>query len=590
MSSELNTMSTSLLQNKKFFCREWAFSKISSCLESRKGAKTCGALIMGGPGCGKTALSCELVWPTVAIGKQVALNKKLLAFYFCQAHDIETLSISSFIHSLVEQLSKSNLLQGYSECLFDKNVQAALDPEECEKDPDEAFKIGILEPLNAIQQPQQNLFIVIDSIDESYFQSISDKATSSRTIAELLSNHQQLFPPWLLLLCSARRQSKSVTRLFTGFRKISLDDLRKSYIVRDVQQYILSRLDQEEHLRQHLSKETAEMLNQLHIKSNGCFLYLERVLDGVADTFIILREIRDIPGTLNGLYLWLCQRIFDSSQFEIVRPILNVILAARRPLTEVELYSCAFTRNKTLTVDEFHSQLEILSKVLIEGKDGTKILFHHSFAEWLLDVKHCTQRYLCHASEGHAMLALSFTMHAPTLSPVEIQDFALHISKSNISEPFTRVDSAMWLLHSGANIADSLVGNLPKEMTVTQLLLEAGAMPPLPEQSCAKSLHSSFNSSAKIQEERLAVLTESGIVIDIMDSSSRTLMHHAANDGNLVAVQKALSKGASVVALDSTGHTPLSLAARQGYVEVVLELLQVNLANNFYFVMTNLCV
>ena len=39
------------------------------------------------------------------------------------------------------------------------------------------------------------------------------------------------------------------TLLSLGFRKISLDDLRKAYIVKDVQQYILHRLDQEEALR-----------------------------------------------------------------------------------------------------------------------------------------------------------------------------------------------------------------------------------------------------------------------------------------------------------------------------------------------------
>lgn len=118
----------------------------------------------------------------------------------------------------------------------------------------------------------------------------------SRTIAELLASHHHLFPQWLLLVCTARRQSKSISRMFTGFRKISLDDLRKSQVVRDVQQYILARLDQEDALRQHISRDTAEMLNHLHIKSNGCFLYLEKVLDGVAENFIVLREVREIPG------------------------------------------------------------------------------------------------------------------------------------------------------------------------------------------------------------------------------------------------------------------------------------------------------
>ncbi|CAI9535362.1 unnamed protein product, partial [Staurois parvus] len=118
---------------------------------------------------------------------------------------------------------------------------------------------------------------------------------SSCTIAELLANHHELLPPWLLLVCTARRQNKTITRMFTGFRRLCLDDLRKAHIVRDVQQYILCRLDYEETLRQHLTLDTAEMLNQLHIKSNGCFLYLERVLDGVSEGSILLREVRHIP-------------------------------------------------------------------------------------------------------------------------------------------------------------------------------------------------------------------------------------------------------------------------------------------------------
>ena len=212
------------------------------------------------------------------------------------------LSIASWIRFPNLVLSKVMMNK-----LKDPAVQAVLDPHEVERDPDEAFKKAVLLPLMSSKEPPQNLFVLVDSIDESYLQSISDRTSGSRTIAELLANHHGLFPKWLLLICSARKQSKTVTRLFTGFRKISLDDLRKSHVVRDVQQYILCRLDQEEELRQHLSRETAEMLNQLHIKSNGCFLYLEKVLNGVADNFIMLREIREIPGTLNGLYLWLCK-------------------------------------------------------------------------------------------------------------------------------------------------------------------------------------------------------------------------------------------------------------------------------------------
>ncbi len=33
-------------------------------------------------------------------------------------------------------------------------------------------------------------------------------------------------------------------------------------------------------------------------------------------------------------------------------------------------------------------------------------LFHSSFAEWLVDVKHCTQRFLVRVGDGHARWAL----------------------------------------------------------------------------------------------------------------------------------------------------------------------------------------
>lgn len=43
-----------------------------------------------------------------------------------------------------------------------------------------------------------------------------NSAGLSGTIAELLAGHYEFFPPWLLLLCSARKQSKAVTKMFTG--------------------------------------------------------------------------------------------------------------------------------------------------------------------------------------------------------------------------------------------------------------------------------------------------------------------------------------------------------------------------------------
>nr|XP_022906847.1 ankyrin repeat domain-containing protein 50 [Onthophagus taurus] len=504
---------------KKFHCREWAFQKLSHCLDQRPISKTCGALLLGGPGCGKTTFCSELCWPSQGPSgrQQRALNRRLLCYHFLQGHNEKSLSLSEFVRSLVTQIlnhsteshkersmrrklaetEKNEAVKNEkitnSDCLTldsesdyslktadnslqenfysnvnvldkkeknvpnlpinprtliadayldklksDSEIQIALRAKNIENNPDDCLKRALLFPLLEIDPPKTSLFILIDSIDEhSFVYSNStltrskprERSSQSRTIAELLANHHHLFPQWLLLVCTARKQSKSIAKMFTGFRKLSLDDLRKSQVVRDVQQYILARLDQENSLRQHISRDTAEMLNQLHIKSNGCFLYLEKVLDGVSDNFIVLREVREIPGTLNGLYLWLSQRLFNRRQFAKVQPLLNVILAAKCALNETLLYDIVKIYNNKITLEDFKKRFYLLRRILIVSRNGTIRLFHHSFSEWLLDIKHCTQKYLCNIFHGHCILAMYYTLHAKYLNNQEIYDYAFHLTR-----------------------------------------------------------------------------------------------------------------------------------------------------------------
>lgn len=251
----------------------------------------------------------------------------------------------------------------------------------------------------------------------------------------------------------------------------------------------------------------------------------------MADSFILLREIREIPGTLNGLYLWLCQRLFVRKQFSRIQPILSVILAARRPLTEMELYSCAYTRDTTLTLADFQVQMTLLSKLLIEGSGGTKILFHNSFAEWLIDVKHCTQKYLCVAAEGHAMLSMSFTLNAHGLTAQEVQDFALHLSKVQLKSPLGAAHLALWLVLSGAHVENSLSVGLPKEPDVIKLLHDAGARVATPDESLAASSMAASVMTSSIDTDVIdEALRDAVDSCDItrVDAADRTMLHTAA--------------------------------------------------------------
>ncbi|KAL9971838.1 hypothetical protein ACROYT_G018049 [Oculina patagonica] len=552
---------------RPFYCREWVYEKIHACLERRKqqeDTKTKGAFILGGPGSGKTTILRELVSPTAKEGVQVELSKKVVAHHFCQAQNALSVSVADFISSLAKQLAEAEELKAYAAKFSDPQIQNHLKSEQCIRNPDRSFKEGILLPLNALPPPQDIFLVVVDAIDESYLHSFDSGVSSgSRTVAELMATHHDLLPSWLFLVVSARKQSKTVTRMFTGFRKFTLDDLRKAHVVKDIQQYILNRLDDEPRLRKHLTRETAEAFNQLHIKSNGCLLYLEKLLDGVVDEFFSLDETQDIPGTLSGLYLWLCNRLFTEEQVEKIRSVLNVILAAQRPLTDSEMFQAVWTKDTELTTESFLETLDLMSHHILTDNNGAKSISHLSFAEWLLDVKHCTPKFLCNPADGHAMLALHYTQLSQRQQLAHPHQLAFHLSRASFREFFTQDHLALWLLWSGTQITDIQLNTDALNQEVAQLLLDAGAkVNELEEQA-------SLLPFAPETEDSIKALLEKGTSVDRVDSAGRTLLCNAAFNGNVDVVRLLIKHGANVNFSDTSGQSPLMLASRQGHSEIV---------------------
>ncbi|KAL8191465.1 UNVERIFIED_CONTAM: hypothetical protein K2H54_073828 [Gekko kuhli] len=557
----------SLLQGQAFYCREWALGRLALSLEGGGGV-----LVTGGPGSGKTALCTEALWPTSPAGRRVGLGESALAWHFCQPHDAATRAPSSFLRRLVGQIERCPLLPGYRERLA--HARPALQGARCKKDPDEAFRRAVLLPLLDLPPPARPLLLLVDALDAGQPDRAEEEGEEERapppgpshTIARLLGGHLQLLPPWLLLVCTARSHSKGVLRLFPGFRRLCLDDLRRDAVVCDMQQYILARLDREEALRRPLTRDTAEALSQLHIKSNGCLLYLERVLDGVAGGLVTLREAHHIPGTLPGLYLWLSQRLFPGQEFAALRPVLEALLATPRPLGPAELYAAVWTR-RPVPRGEFEGWLAALAALVREGPGGTCLLFHASFAEWLCDVKHCTQKYVCRPARGHASLAMSASCRAPQLSPEQVHQLARHLLRADLGMAPWQL--ALWLVWCGAPVERCLEVEeplLPVEPPVLELLVLAGAR--LGDGGPGPSLQHALE-----REDSVRLLLENGASVNQRDANGRTLLASAAHSGNHEVAGLLLARGAQVEVPDRHGQTPLTLAARQGHTKVLLCLL-----------------
>ncbi|KAF6026138.1 ANKRD50 [Bugula neritina] len=312
---------------------------------------------MADSGCGKTAFCSELVSPTRGSSLQVTLRKKLLGYHFCSVTLHDSLSAMNFLRSLSRQLVEHEV-------------------------------IG-----NTTDTPLPSLLHLTGIEDHA----ASDfQGAQHHTIPHLLSKYHQHFPQWLALVCTCSTKSK-VTKCL----KLSLDDITKSRVIQDIQQYILHRLDSDHSLKKHLNKEMAEILDKLHVKCNGCILYIELILDLVAHHSVSLWQVDSIPGTLGGLYLWMCQQLFaDVTHYlSLVRPMFNVLLASRHPLTSTQIYNCVTTCYPHVKFEELTQCLQSIANILVSiYEDGRVVFFHSSFRLWLLDVKFSSRVYLCDPS------------------------------------------------------------------------------------------------------------------------------------------------------------------------------------------------
>lgn len=222
-------------------------------------------------------------------------------------------------------------------------------------------------------------------------------------------------------------------------------------------------------------------------------------------------------------------------------------------MTHEKLFQSVWTRNPSFTKEDFNKRLKLMSKILIDDFNCCKILFHHSFAEWLLDVKHCTQKYLCHASDGHGMISMRYTMIAETLDPDQVCDFALHMSKLNLAEPFNASYLPLWLIMCGTPVETSLSKLTSCEQKTLNLLLNAGAH----AGTCNKD-----RSSVEVNEDDpIDTLIKSGSDINYIDNNQRTLLHCAAYEANTQLVEALIKRGADLEIIERNGQTALNLGS-----------------------------
>jgi WD40 repeat protein len=373
-------------EKRRDFCgRDWLFEEME---RWRTANRERALLITGDPGTGKSAVVAELVHRNP--------SGQVLACHCCQADTQETLQPGRFVRNVAAMIASQ--LPDYAARLGDPAIEEALREGSCARDPASAFEAGVLAPLHELPSPpSEPRYLLIDALDEALTR---PDGTHRVNIVDVLGSRLGRLPPWLRVVATTRKERDVLDRL-RGLRAREIDahDPRN---LADVNLYLERRLAWPV-LRERLHaahRTAAEVARTLREKSDGNFLYVKQALEGIEHERYPLEDLDVLPPGLYGLYEGFFRRHFaDEASYQPVRTILEVVAAAREPLSEELL-----VRASGIDAETVPRLLQRLSAYLPE-RGGRYAVYHKSFADWLTAQDRRGSLHYVNAARGQQRLA-----------------------------------------------------------------------------------------------------------------------------------------------------------------------------------------
>uniref|UniRef100_A0A3B4GI30 Protein TANC2-like n=1 Tax=Pundamilia nyererei TaxID=303518 RepID=A0A3B4GI30_9CICH len=629
-----------------FTGREWLFQEMDTCLRSDDPATSRGAVIIGNMGFGKTAIIARLValschgnrmWPNASSSQTINKRKRkrsllfhssvnwgsgescpgtpemrrrqeealrrlagqVVSYHFCQADNCHTCLVPEFVHNMAATLSSAPQLAAYRELLHRApQLQSMLSLRSCIQDPISALQKGILEPLDALYRENKlhvegaGLIVLIDGLNEAEFH----RPDYGDTLTSFLSRTIQRFPSWLKVITTVRTSQQDITHSLP-FHRISLDRMdENSAIDQDLQGYLMQRIHSSTEIQSNVSLSNGRLDNTAlsklisHLKSlsRGSYLYLKLILDLIEGGYLVLKSssFKVVPVSLAEVYLLqLNMRFPTQSSFQRVLPLLNVTVASLHPLTDQQLFevvNAGTLAGGSLEWAEFSQRLEQLSSFLLRRSDGSRMLNHTSFREWLMwREEGQDDRFLCDPRSGHTLLSFWLCRQAGKLTRQQTLELGHHILKAHIYKGLSRklgvsssVLQGLWLSYSTQSLSPVLASlrNLyTPNIKVSRLLIMAGA----DVDYCSDVLNNAPLLCVHAHlghTDAVALLLDHGAQLDAWSHDGLTALGFAAAAGHLDIVTM-LSQH-RVGHVDGSGRCVLVHAAQRGHLEVLRFLLK----------------
>ncbi|XP_068435470.1 protein TANC1-like isoform X2 [Clinocottus analis] len=523
------------------------------------------------------------------------LAAKVVAYHFCQADNTYTCLVPEFVHSVAALLARAPQLAPYRELLVQEpQLQNTLSLRSCVQDPIAAFRKGILEPIASLRKErrlpeEEDYIILVDSLNEAEFH----KPDYGDTIATFITKIISKFPLWLKLVVTVRTGLVEITTLLP-FSGISLDILPDSSdLGADLSDYIHHRVSSSTQVAANVTTPTGSAPDQLllskfssHLstRSNGSILYLQLNLDLFHKGHLTLKggNYLVVPVSLSEVYLLMCRVSFpDKEAFERVLPVLNVALASLHPLTDEQMFRAlnAGSVRGELEWKDFQLRLDSLAGFMVRRRDGTRMLCHPSFREWLVwRADGESSDFLCDPRSGHALLAFMFSRQEGKLNRQQTMELGHHILKAHIFKGMSKktgvsssVLQAIWVNCSTDSLSAALASlrNLyTPNIKVSRLLMLGGASvtwcTEVVGHAPILAVHAHLG-----HVEMVALLLEMGAPIDGTTDSGMTPLCLATAAGHVDIVSLLGKKGAKVGHADKSSQCALVHAALKGHGEII---------------------
>lgn len=369
--------------------REWAFNSVQNWLDDRSSPNRV-MLIEGNAGMGKSVMAAVICQRMQDAGK-------LLGNHFCQHNNARYRNPQLMLQSLACHLSHT--LPEYKQALGE-HLSRNLGTDLNNMDVEELFALLFKEPLSTLSDPESNMLMVIDGLDESEYQ-------GRNQLLDVIANQFCKLPSWFRFLVTTR-PATNIKEKLKHLKPFQLEPEDEKN-VQDIRIVLQQKL-------QHVIKaeNREDVLENLVLKCEGLMLYAHFLILAIEENPSVLDKDLDdsLPLGISSVYSSYFKRLEsellkeDNIKEENFLNLLCAITASREPLP-IDFVSRILLPGE----DSPHRKRQILKALgivssLLPIRDGCLYVIHKSVKDWLTDSScYGEHEYIMNEEQGHRKLA-----------------------------------------------------------------------------------------------------------------------------------------------------------------------------------------